>query len=411
MKKKILIIALVLYRLTSFGQVINLGTAANFILFTSAGAVDNTGSSTLTGDIGSDLGDISGFGEATVNGSFYNADSVTALAKVDLSSAYSQLISVPPTETSHPPAFGGGETLTAGVYTIAGAGSLGGNLTLDGLGDINSLFIFRFGGAFNTGASSSVILVDGVSCCNIFWISEGAVAMAASTTMKGTIIANNGAISMAVTGDLEGRMLSTAGAVAFGPATAYICEPSPLPVDLVSFVGHGQKFDKVKLEWVTASEDQNAYFLVERSADGRSFEEIGQVEGNGNSSATEYYFFKDEHSLRGENYYRLKQTNLDNTYKYSQVILVENKIDKSTALTLAPSVIINEVTLIFNELPKANKFIEVFDQNGVNIIKTSLAEGEYTLDLDLSDYAPGMYFIRVPIGREFVVKKFIKVTD
>jgi hypothetical protein len=84
MKKKILIIALVLYRLTSFGQVINLGTAANFILFTSAGAVDNTGSSTLTGDIGSDLGDISGFGEATVNGSFYNADSVTALAKVDL---------------------------------------------------------------------------------------------------------------------------------------------------------------------------------------------------------------------------------------------------------------------------------------------------------------------------------------
>jgi hypothetical protein len=184
-----------------------------------------------------------------------------------------------------------------------------------------------------------------------------------------------------------------------------------LPVNLVSFVGYEQKFDRIKLDWITASEDQNAYFLVERSADGKNFEEIGIVEGNGNSSGTKYYFFIDEHALRGENYYRLKQTNLDNTYEYSQVILVENKIVQSTALILAPSVIKNEVTLIFNELPMANKFIEVFNMNGTNIIKRTLAEEEYTMDLDMSDYAPGMYFIRVPIGKEFVVKKFIKVAD
>jgi type IX secretion system substrate protein len=182
-----------------------------------------------------------------------------------------------------------------------------------------------------------------------------------------------------------------------------------LPIDLVTFVGYEDKFDRVKLEWVTASEEQNDYFTIERSADGRIFEEIGIVEGNGNSSTEKYYSFMDERSLRGENYYRLKQTDLDNTYEYSNVILVENKIDKSTVLTLAPSVVEDEVTLIFNELPKANKLIEVFNQNGVNVINATLAEGEYTLNLDMSTYGPGMYFIRVPIGKEFVVKKFIKV--
>jgi hypothetical protein len=52
MKNKILLIALILARLTSFGQVINMGTAANFVLFTSTGAVGNTGISHVTGDVG-----------------------------------------------------------------------------------------------------------------------------------------------------------------------------------------------------------------------------------------------------------------------------------------------------------------------------------------------------------------------
>ena len=184
-----------------------------------------------------------------------------------------------------------------------------------------------------------------------------------------------------------------------------------LPVDLVSFGGHEEKFDKVKLEWVTASEDQNAYFSVERSGDGRNFEEIGLVEGSGNSSSTIYYSFMDNRALRGENYYRLKQVGLDNSFTYSDVILVENRMEKTTVLTVAPSITKGEVALIFNELPKENGIIEVYNSAGVNIISTTLAEGEYTLNLDLADYDPGMYFIRVPIGKEFVIKKFIKVLD
>jgi hypothetical protein len=205
-----------------FGQTFSFGTVSNFALFTGNGAVSNTGTSNFTGDIGSDVGAISGFGTSTVNGSFYNTDAITAQAKTDLFIAYSQLMLIPVTDATHTPSFGGGETLTTGVYTIAGAGSLGGTLTLNGLGDTNAVFIFRFGGAYAVGASSFVILTNGARACNIFWIAEGAITLAANTTMKGTLLANNAAVSAAVGCDIEGRMLTTTGAVAFGPGDIYI---------------------------------------------------------------------------------------------------------------------------------------------------------------------------------------------
>jgi hypothetical protein len=213
-------IALFLLTNAIYGQTVTLGSAANFVFFTSNGAVANTGTSNIIGDIGSDVGAISGFGTATVTGSVYNANTVTAQAKIDLQIAYNQINSIPATVTSHAPAFGGGETITVGVYTTGGAGSLGGNLTLNGLGDTSAVFIFRFGGAFAVGAASKVILINGARACNVFWVAEGAISMAATTTMKGNLIANNAAVSMAASGDLEGRMFSTTGAISFGPSTA-----------------------------------------------------------------------------------------------------------------------------------------------------------------------------------------------
>jgi hypothetical protein len=204
----------------NFGQVINLGSLSNFVLFTSSGAIGNTGSSLLVGDIGSDLGAINGFGTSTVTGNYYNNDLITHQAKIDLLNCYNQLMLLPVTNTSHTPAYGTGETLTSGVYNIAAAGSLAGNLTLDGLGDTNAVFVFKFGAAFAAAAGSTVILTNGARSCNLFWLAEGAVAVAASAIMKGTLIANNAAISLAAGANLEGRMFTTSGAIAFGPAIA-----------------------------------------------------------------------------------------------------------------------------------------------------------------------------------------------
>ncbi|EIA08539.1 ice-binding family protein [Flavobacterium frigoris] len=208
-----------------------LGTVANFVLFTSAGAVANNGPSGIVGDIGSNEGAISGFESSTIEGSFYNVDAVTAQAKIDLQAAYTQLIGVSSTNTTHTPAFGGGETLTAGVYSIGGAGSLAGTLTLDGQGDPDALFILRFTGAFATAAQSKVILTNGVRRCNVFWVADGAISMGAFSNMKGTLIANNGANNMGANGNLEGRMLSTAGAIGISTGVIYnntLCFNAPI---------------------------------------------------------------------------------------------------------------------------------------------------------------------------------------
>lgn len=146
----------------------------------------------------------------------------TAQGVIDLQSVYTELMAFAATNTTHAAVFGNGETLTPGVYTTPAAASVAGILTLDGGGDTNALFIFRIGGAFSTGAGTTVVLTNGASANNIFWIAEGALSLAANTIMKGTLISHDGAVSAAAGTDLEGRMFTTTGAISFGPGTATV---------------------------------------------------------------------------------------------------------------------------------------------------------------------------------------------
>lgn len=155
----------------------------------------------------------------------------TAQGVIDLNAAYTALMALVPTSTTHGAIFGNGETLSPGVYDLPAAASLAGTLTLDGGGDANSLFVIRTGGALTSGAMTTVVLTNGASANNIFWISEGALALAANTIMKGTLIAHNAAASAAAGADLEGRLFSTTGALSVGPGTIYVPSGSS-PVDL-----------------------------------------------------------------------------------------------------------------------------------------------------------------------------------
>ena len=215
----IAIFTLLSFPVVSWAQTINLGTAANFVLFTSNGAIDNLGASYFTGDLGTNVGSYTGFGTSTINGNQYSANSITAQASTDVIAAYNQLKNIAPTNSTHTPAFGT-ETLFPGVYSIAAAGSVGGTLILDAQGNANAVFIFKIGGALTTGASSIISLINGASSCNVYWVAEGAISMAASTQMKGTLIANNAANSMGAGCTLEGRLFSTTGAISTNTSTA-----------------------------------------------------------------------------------------------------------------------------------------------------------------------------------------------
>ncbi len=203
---------------TSIAQAPTLGTTVNFVLFTSAGAVSNIGTSQITGNVGTNSGSSTAFGN--VNGQMHDNDLVSAAAATDLTTAYNQLNGTTPTAFPAP-LLGNGTTMNAGVYSIAGATTLNLNLTLNGQGNANAVFIFKIQGSFSANAGARVILTNGVKACNVFWKIEGLVSMAAGSTMRGTIIANNAAINMNAQDTLEGRALSINGAVTVNGVMAY----------------------------------------------------------------------------------------------------------------------------------------------------------------------------------------------
>ena len=204
-------ISLCLFSNASFAQTINLGTAANYVLFSTNGAVHNTGFSLLTGNVGANIGAVTGFGN--VDGGMHNIDAATAAAATDLQNAYNTLNAKTPTAV-HAVLLGSGETLFAGIYGIAGHTDLSGNLTLDGQGNPNAQFIFKISaGTFTSAANAQVFLTNGAVACNVFWVVEGAINIGANTIMKGNIIANNAALDLNAGVNLEGRAFSTTGAI------------------------------------------------------------------------------------------------------------------------------------------------------------------------------------------------------
>ncbi len=95
-----------------------------------------------------------------------------------------------------------------------------------------------------------------------------------------------------------------------------------LPIVLLSFEVEVTE-DKVELHWVTLTEENNAFFTIERSADGVEFDPILFLDGAGDSNKINRYSITDDTPLNGRFYYRLKQTDFNGLFSYSEVISVE----------------------------------------------------------------------------------------
>src|ERR1700730_6946444 len=107
--------ALLFFPNITFAQAPDLGTAAHFVLFSTTGAIGNTGISHITGNVGTNTGAITSF--SNVDGVMHSPDLATAICATDLLHAYTQLNDATPTST-HSVLLGSGETLNAGVYSI-----------------------------------------------------------------------------------------------------------------------------------------------------------------------------------------------------------------------------------------------------------------------------------------------------
>ena len=142
----------------------------------------------------------------------------TLQSGTDLDLLYSTLLAKSATNSTHSATYSN-ETLLPGVYTNSGAVTANGTVTLNAQNNPNAQFIFRFGGAFSTGAGLNIVLTNGASACNIYWVAEGAIALGAETSMQGTLIANIGAITLGSLSKVNGSLFSTNGAIGIDAAT------------------------------------------------------------------------------------------------------------------------------------------------------------------------------------------------
>lgn len=200
-----------LYTNVALTQVIELGSATSYSVFSAAGAFSNDGASHITGDIGTNVGAFAGFPPGTVVGQINVANSASASAATDVANAYAAL-SGKTCGMVLGTTMGSGQILTPNIYCLGAASTLNGTLTLNGQGNANSVFIFKIDGALATGSAANIVLTNSANLCNVYWQISGAFELGTNSSFQGTVLAG-GAITLNVGSSLSGRALTTAGAI------------------------------------------------------------------------------------------------------------------------------------------------------------------------------------------------------
>ncbi|MCC7050429.1 MAG: T9SS type A sorting domain-containing protein, partial [Bacteroidia bacterium] len=176
--------------------------------------------------------------------------------------------------------------------------------------------------------------------------------------------------------------------------------PSPLPVELLQF--KAECLDKgILLKWATASETNNNYFTLEKSSDAIYFNTIDTVEGAGNSHQTKEYSFIDKKQLYDGNiYYRLKQTDRDGKFKYSDII-ASNCKEVLKDIIISPNPVNNELSIkIANN--KTSLYFEIIGSNGAVVYKGSVTE---KTTIPTNSFSSGVYLIKFENGNSLKFSK------
>ncbi len=183
-----------------------------------------------------------------------------------------------------------------------------------------------------------------------------------------------------------------------------------IPVELVSFTATSID-DGILLNWITATETNNAGFTIERGVDSENFSEIGFVGGKGTTTEPTVYSYLDNSAKQGTYYYRLKQTDYDGTFKYLNVVSVDVAMPKKFALEQNYPNPFNPNTIISWQSPVgSHQTLKVYDILG-NEVATLVDEyreaGRYNVEFDASNLSSGVYLYKLQVGDFVQVRKLI----
>lgn len=196
---------------------------------------------------------------------------------------------------------------------------------------------------------------------------------------------------------------------AFGDLYAMDNTTDRLPIVLVSFDVHLTE-STVELEWVTSSEENNDFYTIERSLDAVNFSPILTMEGAGNSEQLMTYNATDRRPLVGRSFYRLKQTDFNGQFEYSEIrsVFYEGSTE-AFEINVYPNPVKSGSTLTIKVPPSyatEHLQLKVIDQFGreTSVDHRLVQEG---MSVSTSRLKPGIYIMNLTDGNRQARKKVI----
>jgi hypothetical protein len=177
----------------------------------------------------------------------------------------------------------------------------------------------------------------------------------------------------------------------------YSVVATALPVELLDFTGLKLASNHNKLSWTTANEKDFDFFEIQKANDAKTFEGIGKIKGTTKqTSYLQVYTFDDKDANSPINYYRLKMVDVDGKFKYSNIISLQNELNKSIVGEFYPNPAETFVQIDVVAQSDGEWKLTTTDLAG-KVIATKneyLKKGGNKLHLDTSRWAPGVSLVQ-----------------
>ena len=199
---------------------------------------------------------------------------------------------------------------------------------------------------------------------------------------------------------LEAGAAGLSGLVKKSPSSGFFAsggdDNGALPVELISFAGNCIE-ESVNLEWETASEYNSSHFILEYSRTGEDWSIINHQDAALNSTELISYKFLHLISYSGDNYYRLKQVDIDGTTKTYEIINVNCENNNSNYFDIYPNPSNGNIHVILNDKKiNGESFIRITDTKGHLIFNKPIDVNDGINMYILSEVlSPGIYYINI----------------
>ncbi len=160
-----------------------------------------------------------------------------------------------------------------------------------------------------------------------------------------------------------------------------------VPIEYLIPLNGKSTHEGILLSWTTATEQNNAYFDIERSENGFDFITIGQIKSvNSFSQKPQTYTFLDKNTGNQSYYYRLRQVDNDGRFTYSSIIFIQN-VNKKLVLYPNPT---KGIVRIETDNPKPRR-ITLYNSIG----QVVFTENNITESIDLQVLTNGIYWVKI----------------